>query len=349
MRSELYWRALAPYLSVDRLVDVAFRTQDPKILAIIRDPSHKVWSDRTWIELGEAPVLQVSARYYYLTMTDNWWGKMFLAIGNNHVITKARVKGGYINYAPTKGNHWFFHGIVHTGEGLKESYRTKKIPHGYSLEKFIIESILELFELDPQNTHEFPNLPAVKQVLFHHDKIFYLGTDGSLWTSSVSESHYSRSFRKVVTQSIRYLKPLGYTSYMGSYSDYAIMASGEHKVLNSTRFFSLIDPADFLRQNINNKGLELGLYEIETGSGKYYPLYKDPWVLDDLTGNQGQELLLTGNTDLRRDRYGRSHEITVLVSIKGVVYVVHKKDVQKLFDNYRFLKYSAQGRYGVVW
>ena len=83
--SPLVLRSLAPYLSYDKLIEVAARYSQIPLVEELRDPNGKVWSDRVWVELGEPPVLigDFGARYY-----DQWsnqslqsWGEFVIYLG----------------------------------------------------------------------------------------------------------------------------------------------------------------------------------------------------------------------------------------------------------------------------
>lgn len=98
--STISW--IAPYLSLDKLLPLALVYPESGLVEQIKNPNGAIWTRRTWVELGEPPVLISSfgPRYYHLWSTQRLrpWGTLVIGLSSkDHFDTGIITKWAYYN------------------------------------------------------------------------------------------------------------------------------------------------------------------------------------------------------------------------------------------------------------
>lgn len=210
---------LAPYLTYDKLLlMVAYYPKHP-LLKQLRDPKGKIWSDRVWVEIGEAPVSirKYGTRYYSL-----WANQTLLPWGN--LVVNSIVINVWCQFVSVQIRK-------ETKEPRQEILTWARTPRGL---EFSIISTLILLGPTEEEVKALEDPGRWKRVsgedyLFvgshNYGSVLALNQRGEVHKFSYENSRFSD---EIIKRNVHYLRMTSYVEYF-----YGTTFEGDHFILDS--------------------------------------------------------------------------------------------------------------------
>lgn len=210
MALDLSLLSIAPYLSLDRLYDLASYEGFETLRRALRDPKDPLWVKRTLIEFRSIPLNSEDPRYDHLWRTENFYGQLVVTLRDKVYPTKIRAKWGVCRFSRRVSDSTLEDGLnvmlCTPCEGLIERFvGVSRFPKEETCEKLVKEAFGDnnFTKWDPVPTE---GVGKIRQIHLVDDKILLLDQRGSLWTREITE--YGENLSRVDLPPLKDLKVL---------------------------------------------------------------------------------------------------------------------------------------------